>query len=142
MHRRARPDVVAEADESAVEGVAVIVLRQRIGLAVEGEGTPGDAVGVAADGFSEVRAGRAGRCRAVLGDIVLQRLEAKHDVRALTRAVRDVDGLHDAAEGQDSDLHVAGVSERVAVYGSRLARVRLDCVSEEFPAHGELARGG
>ena len=126
------PDVVAEPDKAAVQRVHAVVDRQRVGLAVQLEGALGDPVGVTADRLTEVRAAVGGHRRAVIGHVVLQRLEAEHHVRGLAVLARHVDRLGDRAEGQELDRHAPAVGQRVAVRRRHLAGVRLRRAPEEL----------
>ncbi len=67
---------------AAVERVGSIVLRQRVGLAVEGEGAVGNTVGVATDHGADVR-----RIR----DIAFEVLVAEDDIGELAFAVGNTD---------------------------------------------------
>ena len=142
--RLAGPDVVAEADDPAVQAVRSVVDRDGVlngpdsGL-VQGEFAVGDPVAVPADGLAEVDAGGRGHRRAVELDVVGQGLEAEHHVGRLAVATRHPDVLDDRAVGDDLDAHAAVVAERVPEYGQVVAGVLIERGAEERPAD---AQGG
>src|SRR5208337_2402965 len=124
------PDVVAEADDPAVQGVRPVVDGDGVvdgtdsGL-VQGELAVGDPVGVPADGLAEVHAGGRGDRRAVELDVIGQRLEAEHHVGRLAIPARPPDVLDGRAVGDDLHAHAAVVAERVPVYGQVMAGVLI-----------------
>ena len=87
-----------------MEVVAVVVLREGNGAAVDGQLTVREAVGVTADGAAE---------EGIPGDIVLERAEAEGDFTEAALDVRDADRGERGAELADRDFHAAGVRERV-----------------------------
>lgn len=100
------PDPVVEAEGAAVQGVLPVVDGELVLLAVQGETALGDAVAVPPDQGAEVRAA---------GDVVVEVVEAQRDVGVAAPAVRDLQGLHDAAVRQH--LHPrAAVLQRPAVH--------------------------
>ena len=144
VHGLRRPDVVAPADQAAVQRVAVVVDRQGVRdgpdtRLVQGERALGDAVAVPADRLAEVRAAVRDDGRAVELDVVGERLEAEHDVGLAAGAARHADRLDDAAVGEDLDGHPPAVAEGVAVDVRVLPRVWLNRLAEELAADARAA---
>jgi hypothetical protein len=138
------PDVVAEADEPAVQAVHAVVDGKRVGdradaRLVQGEPALGDPVAVPADDLAEVRAAVGGHRRAVLGHVIVQGGEAEHHVGRPAVPAGNVDLLHDPAVGQDVDAHPVGVLEGVTEYLGVLACVRLYRAAERRLADREAA---
>ena len=93
----AGPELVVEAVRAAVERVAVIVRRDLVGVAVDGELAGANAVAVAADDGAEVGLG-AGGC---FGDVSVDRVVAEHHVGDLAVAVLGLQGDDARAVGGD-----------------------------------------
>ena len=74
------PDHLVEALETAVEVIGTVVLRQRVGLAVQRESASGDAVAISADDGAEVRR---------RPQVVRQGVVAQDDVVEAAVAIRD-----------------------------------------------------
>jgi hypothetical protein len=146
LHHRGHPHMVAEADESPVRAVAVVVDWQCVGAAVQGECALGDPVAIPANGLAEVRPARIRRRRAVLADVFGQGLEAEHHVGLVAVPAGDSHGLDDAAVVEDLDLHTRAVGEGVLEHLGWLARIWLDGRAEGRGGDGRVAgaagRGG
>ena len=108
LDHRGGPDVLVEADGSAVERVRRVVDRQLVGDAVERELAECDPVRVPARDAPEVRASL---------DVVREVVEAQRDVLEVLAAVRDLHRLDDPAVGEDLDFHAVRVRQGVDVDG-------------------------
>ncbi len=93
---------------SAVQVVLAVVLRQRVGRAVDGERPLADAVAVAADdGAEEWR----------LVEVTLEVVVAEHDVTELPCLVGHLQRRDDAAVGDGFHFHPVGVGQREGLDG-------------------------
>ena len=109
--RRRFPELLVEADQTAVEMVGLVVRRQRVGLAIEFEPSGSDSVGHAATGRAEV---------GMLGRVAIERVEAEDDVHRLAVLPGHVQARQDRTEVCDGRLPAPGHFERVEV---RLATI-------------------
>jgi hypothetical protein len=91
--------------------VLAVVLRQRIGLAIELELAPRDPVTVASHQAAEVRA---------LGEVSGQVVVTEHDVAQPALAIRDEQRHHDTAVVGDGRAKAVAIGQAVEVHGSAI----------------------
>ena len=108
-------DLVLPTGGTAVEAVAEVVLRELVLGTVDGDLALVDAVRIPADGGTEIGG-------VVLGEVVLDVVEAEDDVLHLAILVRNHDGDDAAAEVGDAHFHSLFIGQ--GVQGGGLAVVR------------------
>ena len=123
------PDTFVEALEAAVEMVRPVVHRERVFLAVECELALGDAIRDAPRDGAEER---------MPLHIVVEVVEAKHDVAGLAGAVGHPEFGEDAAVFGDLGGHALAVAESVNLHFGTVGRLAENFV---FELHG-LDQGG
>ena len=98
----ATPKHLVEASIATVQMVGVVVRGQGANRPVDGEATSGDAVRIASDHGTEVRA---------VAKVAVERVVAQSDVGKLTVAIGHLDGLQDGAVLDGSYLEAVGVGQ-------------------------------
>ena len=96
------PDALVEPDRAAVQRVGLVVERQLVGFAVEGEAAAGDAIGVAADRLAPII-----RMLDVAARIVI----AERHVGDVPGPVGRVQRLQRRAQGHDPRAHAVGAGQ-------------------------------
>jgi hypothetical protein len=119
--------VLVESGSAAVQTVRVVVDRQLVGDAVEGEPAEGDPVRVPPGDTPEIRAP---------GLVIGQVVESERHIGALAAPVRHFDGLQDAAVRENAYPDLPG-GQDVTVDGRAAGRR----APAGFPGDGRLAAG-
>ena len=130
------PDGSVEADGAAVEGVAIVILGNLIGLTVEDKFASGEAVAIATYDGADVRA--------FVGLVVGDGVEAESDVGDNAGAVGNFNGDNPGSVGDQAHLSLAadeGIKfDRFAIFGSaetRLCDRGLRCEGGSCECHAQ-----
>jgi hypothetical protein len=115
-YRLGVPDKLVETAQAAVQMVRAIIRRQPIGIAVKGEESASDSIGVTPGDTAKegICAGRRGL--QISGEI----WESERDVGKLTVAIRNPHGADDPTVAQDLDADSVVVRERETVYSTSI----------------------
>jgi len=117
-----RPELLAKADRTAMQGRAILVLRQGEGLTVDGHRTAGNAVGIAAEQRAE---------RSAVGGIVGGVIEAEQDMIVPAARRRRFHRYEDAAVIGDARPELIAF-DRIEPRGTAGHPAKIDAASWRY----------